>query len=350
LPKAYLECDLEWLLNHEFFKKETNKYSTDFFIETGDFTAKLAKFYLENRPVFLDKVIEKIIAKQDQIKAIGFHGSEAPIGKLLWFLIYSLVYRIANKGMRIYADAPIRTDGGKYYPIGYEFNTNSDQIKQILGNKYAEISEWIFNSEWVYDNEKEDTDDDFYLEWRAMYKYRGEETKITKLFNRHKDNQRKLLVKVAQLSLRMEPAECGNLIDNLTEDEKLLLCEMIEKGFVKKCLPYVACGVGEGRVGASIIPNFTVFTFDQRKALIKIYTDITEELKRDIANFTTNIDKFVKENLPKQLQSISPFIKSDIFYNSSMYIAGFAFYDGILYKPENDEEFCLLTLQMAVGN
>jgi RNA polymerase sigma factor (sigma-70 family) len=337
LPKAYLEFDLKWLEENEFVKKEGSRYTTTFFIKTLDWELKITKFYLENKAIFLDKVVQKLIEKQDKIKAIGFYGSDAPIDRLLWFLIYTLVSKITYANPEDW-DFPLRTDGGKYFPLGFE-RYKKDLIKQVLGYKYSELSDWFYHSEWEYATE------DFSLVWRGLYKddFSTSKSKIRKLFDRQNEEQRKLLVKVAQMSLRpviaseaWQSQEDGNLIEDLKEDDKLLVSEWIENGVLKKT------------EDGMIVPNFIVFTFPQGEAYIKVLEEIAEELKPDIANFYENIDKFLKTNIPKHLKNIYSFMKHNIYYNSTQYITGFAYYDGLLYKPEDEGEYCLLTLQMGI--
>jgi RNA polymerase sigma factor (sigma-70 family) len=60
ISKAYIELELEWLIDKEFIEKRTNKYYTMFYIEDHDDSIRIANVYFENKVAFCEKIVEKL--------------------------------------------------------------------------------------------------------------------------------------------------------------------------------------------------------------------------------------------------------------------------------------------------
>jgi hypothetical protein len=110
-------------------KKENNKYYTTFSIQSRDFYMKRAKVFYENKKNFSDVIIDKFMERETEIKALNFHGSDMPMEKLLWLLIYRFTDFICSKV--VYEEKkypapkhPIMPDGGKYFPLGFDHSDN----------------------------------------------------------------------------------------------------------------------------------------------------------------------------------------------------------------------------------
>jgi len=88
-PCAYIEFDIKWLMKRGFIKRQKNKYLTNFFIFDGTFNTRLINIYLQHKHYCIDKIVDKLSALQDRVRAIKFTGCEKPINELLWLLIYA---------------------------------------------------------------------------------------------------------------------------------------------------------------------------------------------------------------------------------------------------------------------
>jgi hypothetical protein len=135
---------------------------------------------------------------------------------------------------------------------------------------------------------------------------------------------------------------CKTLVDDfkieeLSENEKTLLSEMISYGLVSK-------------KDNKIIHNFCVFTKEQDEALFgRIFREIYNEMQAEIYEIFTKLEKMCKENLPKHLEYYVNYEVYMAFNDAHVMTTGFAFYDGRLYDPKDKEECGLLTFQITKG-
>jgi len=169
IPKAYIEYDLKWLVEQQYMKKEGNKYYTMFSIKDFDFSMKVAKVFYENKAKFSDVIIEKFMARESEIKAIGFHGSDMPMEKLLWLLIYRFTGFICEKVVyheKKYPapERPIMPDGGQYFPLGFDRSDNDIKPEDYISEKYKEIAKWSSNGSMTHS-----TVDNTWFMWLGLY-------------------------------------------------------------------------------------------------------------------------------------------------------------------------------------
>jgi hypothetical protein len=337
-PKAYLENDLQWLEQKEFIKKKGSRYSTDFFVKTIEFQAKIIQLFMEHRATYSDKIIEQLLAREKEIKAIGFHGSDKPMKKLLWFLIYSYFMHTwaKNTDQINIEDCPHRTDGGKYIPTCWELpNQNTIEVlRYAYGAKYRDMTNWCTNGPITLNSPQ--------TSWVGVFNVlenKRANTSLTKLLLDLYDSK---YIKVLKKSLKKD----FNL-NTLNEDERVILSEIIGYGWMKPTFPSKLEGLGVVEE-CSYIPNFLVFTSQQAQNIGKIYEDIYQEMKPEIEIIQSEIAKLCKTNLPKLPDFIFRYAKSNSEGIAQDITYGIAYYDDILYKPKNEDECELLTLQMVI--
>jgi len=325
-PCAYIEYDLKWLVERDYMKKLRNKYLTNFFIFDGTFNTRLLNIYMERKAKCLDKIVCKLIAIQDKIKAIKFIGYEKPINHLLWFLIYNFTDLASTQtcfdefGHRF--ELLHRTDGGLYYPIGI-FNIESRIPNDIrFTKKYEEFKRWECNGTYSLE------DGNIKIKWLDLrkvgidlYTNLSASSPIIEI-----PDYKEILYKAIQSNFQIE---------DLTNDERYVLSQCVNKGFLS---------VSEN--GRLVSPNFYVLTPTQKQEFDNILMECYDDIKPKFCNLFKDIQKMCKGYLPKQLENYIEFITYFCLSLSHFYITGFAFYDDKLSIPHNINDFTVLTLSM----
>jgi DNA-binding CsgD family transcriptional regulator len=325
IAKAYIEFDLKWLVEKQFMKNENGKYSTIFSIRDGNYYYTILNLFIKNKEKFSDVIIDKFISRQDKIKDINFYGSSQPIEKLLWLLIYKFIkfidYKVTYEENKYpQPERPIMPDGGQYFPLGFSW-LHSERTVELLNEKYRKISNWDTNGAMENDGSK----DGFKFHWMGLYTAGGH-TIGEKLYP-----SIGLIKKVLCKTLSKDFN-----IDDLNDDEKETLSEIIKYGWVSK-------------KDDKIIHNFSIFTREQNEALGNIFAEIYEEMKDEIYKIFVEIQKLCRANLPKHLDFYTNYHIYMSFYSAIEITTGFAYYDGKLYDPKDDVECGLLTLQVITG-
>ena len=327
IAKAYIEFDLKWLVEKQFMRSDNGKYLTMFSVSDNDSYAKAANLFLENKENFSDVIIEKFISKQNKIKDIKFYGSDQPVEKLLWLLVYRFInfadYKVTQKENKYpMPERPIMPDGGQYFPLGFkQFDPGSSEEKFYNG-KYKDIVSWCCNGAMEQHNIAGDI-----FHWMGLYKSGNHAPDIIFSSNPNDLPVRNVFYKALNKDFNT---------DELNDDEKAILSDIISYGWVSK-------------KDDKVIHNFSVFTHEQNKALENIFAEIYGEMKDEIYRIFAEIEKLCRVNLPKHLDFYINYHIYMTFYRAIELTTGFAYYDGKLYDPKDDVECGLLTLQAITG-
>jgi RNA polymerase sigma factor (sigma-70 family) len=330
LPCEYIEFDLKWLSDRGLVKKLKNKYSTNFFIFDETFKAMLIDTFFKHKTSCLDKITNNLTILQNRIRAINFLHSDKPIDELLWLLIYSFTdiasartcFDESEHGLRNLISA----DGGQCYPIGLFDNQSKIQINPLFREKYKELENWECNGTYTFD------DGENRLNWVGLFNAReGFYSKLSKnAFAPDIFVYKELVFKIIQSNLN---------INHLPEEERYILSQLIDFGYLS---------VSED--GNNVLPNFYVFTPNQRKQLDNIFIELYGEMKSEFSHLHNDLYKRCKDILPKQLGNYYSYISYFSLLFSHIFSTGFAYYDGKLYKPKNETDCTLLTLNMTLSN
>jgi RNA polymerase sigma factor (sigma-70 family) len=116
---AYIEPLVKDLLYMDYFRiTGKSKYTTNFYIETSQFKLSEARYYFHNIEPLARHICEVFRQHLDEIKAIGFVGSDLNSDFLLWALIPVALQNIYYKSLesllgknKIIIDTPLRKDG-----------------------------------------------------------------------------------------------------------------------------------------------------------------------------------------------------------------------------------------------
>ncbi len=310
IPKAYLEFDLKWLVEHEFVTFEKGKYSTSFYINSRSEQQKEYVVHCSLKEQVSDVIINELMEAENTIRQIGFHGSDVPMDKLLWYLIYifSRYFELNNEDNTVWVNKPLRPDGGKYYPLGF-----------------IEDSEDIL--EWDFDNRNFDyngymTSYSFY--WFGLYNFGYSEIiDMSDKFTPEWTILHNLLVDIIKADFD---------ISWITEEQRFELAKLVEKGFVEI-------------KGDKAIPRFAVFTEEQFGRLEKeVFDPIVEKLRPGYERLREELTKFYQDKLPAQLKSIHKLPLRQALSDMGYVTTVLAFKEGKLYVPKDAADGEFLTL------
>ena len=310
IPKAYLEFDLKWLVEHEFVTFEKGKYSTSFYINSRSEQQKEYVVHCSLKEQVSDVIINELMEAENTIRQIGFHGSDVPMDKLLWYLIYifSRYFELNNEDNTVWMNKPLRPDGGKYYPLGF-----------------IEDSEDIL--EWDFDNRNFDyngymTSYSFF--WFGLYNFG--ESEIVDLMDKFTPEWAKLH------NLLVDIIKADFDISWITEEQRFELAKLVEKGFVEI-------------KGDKAIPRFAVFTEEQFGRLEKeVFDPIVEKLRPGYERLREELTKFYQDKLPAQLKSIHKLPLRQALSDMGYVTTVLAFKEGKLYVPKDAADGEFLTL------
>ena len=310
IPKVYLEFDLKWLEEHEFVTYEKGKYYTTFYINSRSEMQKSYGIHCSLKEQVSDVIVNGLLEAEDTIRKIGFHGSDVPMDKLLWYLIYvfSKYLQDNNEDDSIWMNKPIRPDGGSYYPLGFIEDEE-------------DITEWVLdNRGFAYNGYM--TSYSFF--WFGLYNFG--ESEIVDMMDK----------------FTPEWIKCHNLLDDIikadfdiswiTEEQRFDVAKLVEKGFVEI-------------KGDKAIPRFAVFTEEQFKRLEQeVFEPIVKKLRPGYEMLRDKLKKFYQDKLPSQLKSIHKLPLRQALHDMGYVTTVLAFKEGKLYVPKNRADGEFLTL------
>lgn len=309
IPMAYIESDLDWLTEKEFLTVVGERYATNFIIEDLKQSQEIYKIYCEHKEKLMDVIVDRILDKEEAIREIGFGGNDTSMEKMLWLLLYQFCNHLKKPDC---IEAPIRPDGGKYFPLGFDRNVDADEVIEDY------CAGWDFNGPMSNDN----------FMWFGLYNFGNSE--IVDLLDGY-DNWNALHNMLK--SLLDEACE----ISDLNEDEKLLCAELSQKGFVE---------IKEKR----IYPRFYVFTKKQYEELVKnIFNPIADKIGDEMDLLRGDFERYFADKMPPQLKDYKMLCVRKAMYDMSFVCTFEAFRDGKLYVPENREEGEFLTFMYIKG-
>lgn len=310
IPKAYLEFEVNWLLEREFLNETSRGYSTMFMIETAQNEQDKYAIYLAHKKTLSDVIVSELLAAEPTIRSIGFYGCDKPINQLLWFLIYRFCEYQKKPCAEIVR--PIRPDGGNYFPLGFD---RSD---------HASVPKNVDTSDWMYNGPMWSNASIGQFHWFGLYNF-GQT-----------DCQNIICYGLPEWK-KMNDALCLFIhsdfrMDSFNEDQLFILAQLIEKGFLKKD-------------GSKLLPAFCVFSPEQYSMLENlVFEPLALKLAQEVKSLADDLSELCKRKMPKQLSSYYDlFLRmalGDIGYLTTI----FAFNDNNLYIPKTPDEGKLLTL------
>ncbi len=330
IPKAYLEFDLRWLVEKEFVTEKAGRYSTSFLISTKEEQFGYYEIYYKLRRELSAQIIDELCAAEGKLREIGFYGSDAPMEKLLWLLIYRFgtYFQQKKENWVGSANAPVRPDGGCYFPFGLVCEKEglkaqfADFVKRLkthnLGGAPEQFIEDVFN--WDYNGSM--NSDNFY--WFGLYDFgKSEIESMLDGFTPYWEHLHFMLCTILHSDFD---------ISWIGENQKDQLALLVEKGFVRI-------------EGDKALPNFVIFTEEQYKRLTnEIFEPLAQKLEPVYNKLKAELERYYNDHIPAHLAEYRKLKVNGALNDIAWITTIFAFEDNKLLVPENHLEKEFLTL------
>ena len=307
VARPYIEHDLKWLTEQELLREKQGRYYTDFLIMTSQQEADMFRIFEQHKATLCDAITGHLLANEAVIRDIGFIGSDRPMTKLLWLLIYLFTRRLPMPVET--PEPPIRPDGGKYWPLGFDRTEPAADPCRCFDYNGAMCNDgfYWFGLHNFGQSEIEDMMDAWTPEYKAL------RTLLEKLI--HAD---------------FAPA-C------VTEAEQFTLAQLIEKGFVT---------MAEG----AITPNFVIFTKTQYDRLYaEVFRPLADALQEEVCRLADDLHSVAAAMLPPHLQHLTALAQSQAQHDVAYTTELLAFHDGTLYHPVSKRDGEFLTMAYIFG-
>ncbi len=301
VARPYVEHDLTWLKEQEFLQERGGRYFTDFLIMTSRQEAALYQVFEQHKATLCDAITGHLLRSEAIIRDIGFIGSARPMNKLLWLLIYLFTRRLPM--VTETPEPPIRPDGGKYWPLGF------DRTEPIDARRCFDYNGSMSNQGFCWfglhnfgQSEIEDMMDAWTPEYRAL---------------------RTLLIQLIHGGF--DPSLVG-------EDEQFLLAQLVEKGFIT---------MTDGRPA----PSFVIMTAPQYQRLCQeVFQPLAEKLQPEVRRLADDLYALAARMLPPHLKHLAALSQAMAQHDVGFTTEMLAFYDGTLYHPVDKRDGEFLTL------
>lgn len=279
------------------------------------------EIYYKHRRELSDVVVNGLVKAEEKLRAIGFHGCDAPMEKLLWLLIYRFCNYFDWAMAKTARQAPIRPDGGRYFPLGFvrEPEKRLTSASLILPSRFAEdVCSWDQNGSMNNDN--------FY--WFGLYDFGVSEIES-------------MMDGFAPEWEHLHSVLCTILHSDfdaawIQDDKKYVLAQLLEKGFVTL-------------KGSKAVPNFAVFTEAQYESLTKeVFEPIAQELRESYEKLREELEKYFAGRIPVQLQSCRELPVESALNDFAWLTTILAFEEGRLLAPESRKEREFLTMMYVI--
>ena len=308
IPKAYLEYDLRWLVEKEFMTETKGKYATSFMIESPEDEQEQFAIYLKHKKALPDAIVRELTAAEEKIRDVGFYGSDREWDKLLWLLIYRFCHFLRQQTPYVREEPPVRQDGGKYFPLGFE-RTDYDQIEKVI-----DTSGWGWNGSMCSDH----------FWWFGLYHFGVSE--IEDIIHSYTEEDRQLRELLCLLL-----SSDGDILA-FDDNQNYLLAKLVQKGFVT---------LGGGKAS----PNFCVFTSAQYQRLEKsVFEPIAEKLQQEFVSLADDLTAYCKTKIPPHLKNYHRLFLWMALSSLDFLTTFFAFQEHLLYKPKDGHDGEFLTL------
>ena len=304
IPAAYLEDDLRWLTEREFVEETPKGFSTMFSIQTAKDENDIHAVYAAHKTHVADTIIDGLCAAKETLHSIGFHGCSRPMEQLLWLLIYSFCGTVRAQFPE---HPPIRPDGGRYFPLGFDHSEPLDAETRVL-------PPWDYNGCMHNDN----------FWWFGLYHFGKAE--IEDLMDGMTDAWRQLHDALCYLlHAEGDTAVLSQHYD--TETARFVLAQLTEKGFVTLSPDM-----------KTALPGFCVFTAAQyRRLQEEIFAPIADRLRPALAALQSELSALCTDKLPPQLKHLEPQLLHMAMADLGFTTTAFAALDGRLYLPTADD-------------
>ena len=249
VPTAYLEDALKKLLKYELLKKKGLTYQSNIVIITRKELEAIDRHNQDDLEITVGKIRAFAEAYMDELRALGFYGSDLPVNSLRWMLV-SLILRRAYVDLlqrKVTLDYPTDCFGDRCFRFLMELPKNDPYFMGISaqGSNGGTVFLW-----------------DVPLNGEALHPV-------------------------------VSPVRADMLISlqdsqPVTDSEKLICSELVELGLAKK-------------EGVKILPAFPCLNAEQSHALNGRILPLAQEICEDAVERIDGISRIMKEYAPEHL-------------------------------------------------
>ena len=327
IPKPYFEEDLNWLAEHDFLKKNGARYSTDFVVYSRRTSQRNLGVFAETRSKYIDVMLDFLVKNKQAIRDIGFYGSDLPYDRLLWPLIMIFTGKLKSHSPAFAAsikghEYPLRKDGGKYEPLG--FNQSPDQTAEPDPNGFKALDGWDgINGPMT--SHYDDSGTGYWMGIASIlgggsFDYIGDRDKFGDVIGLY----------CACIKFKGEFLTGGLLPDK--EKEHLALA--VERGWIKK-------------IGNSYAPQFPIFSAVQFDRLIDLFKPMYEAIEPVTAEVINAIKSVFIKDAPPLIKNRAGFVVSNLFGWLDFMMMMFAYEKGLLNVPDDLDQKRITTLLLV---
>lgn len=301
VARPYIEDAVNVLLRDELLTADGGRVRTNFIITSGAQEETRLAVYDAHKDELSREIVRQLMAHEQEIRAIGFIGCDAPMPRLLWWLIYRCTAALPNPAEM--PPRPYHADGGAYHLMGF---AREPENRHYLA--------WDYNGPMYNDG----------FRWFGLQHFGN--SPVQDLFELNQPHMGKLCALLIRLIQADFDPSC------VTADEQELLAELLARGFLRKA-------------DGSIKPNFCVLTREQVQRLRQeVFLPIVEAVQPAWTRVCNELRTLCKASVPKHLQALA-----DLPLHMAALAAGYmteqiAYAYGALEKPETPEDAAMWTL------
>lgn len=301
VARPYIEDAVNVLLRDELLTADGGRVRTNFIITSGAQEEARLAVYDAHKDELSREIVRKLMAHEQEIRAIGFIGCDVPMPRLLWWLIYRCTAALPNPAEM--PPRPYHADGGAYHLMGF---AREPENRHYLA--------WDYNGPMYNDG----------FRWFGLQHFGN--SPVQDLFELNQPHMGKLCALLIRLIQADFDPSC------VTADEQELLAELLARGFLRKA-------------DGSIKPNFCVLTREQVQRLRQeVFLPIVEAVQPAWTRVCNELRTLCKASVPKHLQALA-----DLPLHMAALAAGYmteqiAYTYGALKKPETPEDAAMWTL------
>lgn len=301
VARPYIEDAVNVLLRDELLTADGGRVRTNFIITSGAQEEARLAVYDAHKDELSREIVRQLMAHEQEIRAIGFIGCDAPMPRLLWWLIYRCTAALPNPAEM--PPRPYHADGGAYHLMGF---AREPENRHYLA--------WDYNGPMYNDG----------FRWFGLQHFGN--SPVQDLFEPNQPHMGKLCA----LLIRLIQADFD--LSCVTADEQELLAELLARGFLRKA-------------DGSIKPNFCVLTREQVQRLRQeVFLPIVEAVQPAWTRVCNELRTLCKASVPKHLQALA-----DLPLHMAALAAGYmteqiAYAYGALEKPETPEDAAMWML------
>ena len=343
IPKPYLEFDLDWLVYREFLLLENKRYITNFGIKDRRHFQEVRDIYISAKEKYYRSIIDYFNSREQDIRNIGFYGSDFDWNKLLWSLLTLYLRYFSEseplKTLKKYNSGEnsgneLHKDGGRYTINGFDQSENQsvDLSGGVITDPVFEPEKWnkisgiwcssISDSISEFTN-NENPETNYLTYWLGIYIFANSTPVITRGNVEHHIWWRNKLAYLLNNDFSAP---------DMTYDEKELFAAAVKENIIKNN-------------AGKYVPQFTILSFEQFKKLhFEIFEPLVQLVKPQTLELVETFKRLNERSLPKKIQSyIQRWTYFDI-WDSGIKNFMFAADEGLLYLPKTPEDGAALTL------